>query len=72
MQSVIPSDEVIGVMLEVGSAMPSKHRETAQGGLAQTPTGRKIMEDLKKERRGKRTKEAQRADDKQEAEDARD
>jgi L-serine dehydratase len=44
--SVIPSDEVIGVMLEVGSAMPEKHRETAQGGLAQTPTGRKIMKEL--------------------------
>lgn len=47
-RSIIPSDEVINVMLEVGSAMPSKHRETAQGGLAQTPTGRKIMENLKK------------------------
>jgi L-serine dehydratase len=47
-RSVIPSDEVIDVMLEVGNAMPSKHRETAKGGLAQTPTGRKIMEDLRK------------------------
>jgi L-serine dehydratase len=46
-RSVIPSDEVIQVMLEVGSAMPSKHRETAKGGLAQTPTGRKIMENLR-------------------------
>jgi L-serine dehydratase len=46
-RSAIPSDEVIQVMLEVGSAMPSKHRETAQGGLAQTPTGRKIMENLR-------------------------
>lgn len=41
-QSIIPSDEVIGVMLEVGSRMPSEHRETALGGLAQTPTGRKL------------------------------
>lgn len=49
--SAIPSDEVIDVMLEVGSSMPSKHRETAQGGLAQTPTGRKIMKELRK--RGK-------------------
>lgn len=51
-RSVIPSDEVIGVMLEVGSAMPEKHRETAKGGLAQTPTGKKIMKELygKKER----------------------
>ncbi|MBD7968695.1 L-serine ammonia-lyase, iron-sulfur-dependent, subunit alpha [Paenibacillus gallinarum] len=47
-RSAIPSDEVIDVMLEVGSAMPSRHRETAQGGLAQTPTGRKITENLAK------------------------
>ncbi|WP_068620150.1 L-serine ammonia-lyase, iron-sulfur-dependent, subunit alpha [Paenibacillus tuaregi] len=47
-RSVIPSDEVIQVMLEVGSAMPEKHRETAGGGLAQTPTGRQIMNDLKR------------------------
>lgn len=45
-RSVIPSDEVIEVMLEVGTAMPEKHRETAKGGLAQTPTGRKIMKEL--------------------------
>lgn len=45
-RSVIPSDEVIDVMLEVGSAMPEKHRETALGGLAQTPTGRKMMKEL--------------------------
>ncbi|MDF2724869.1 MAG: serine dehydratase [Paenibacillus sp.] len=45
-QSVIPSDEVIQVMLEVGASMPEKHRETAKGGLAQTPTGRKIMDQL--------------------------
>lgn len=45
-RSVIPSDEVVQVMLEVGSAMPEKHRETAKGGLAQTPTGRKIMDEL--------------------------
>ncbi|MCZ8520348.1 MULTISPECIES: L-serine ammonia-lyase, iron-sulfur-dependent, subunit alpha [Paenibacillus] len=46
-RSVIPSDEVIQVMLEVGSSMPEKHRETAGGGLAQTPTGKKIMKDLR-------------------------
>jgi L-serine dehydratase len=45
-RSVIPSDEVIQVMLEVGSGMPEKHRETAKGGLAQTPTGRQIMRKL--------------------------
>lgn len=45
-KSIIPSDEVIDVMLEVGSAMPEKYRETALGGLAQTPTGKKIMKEL--------------------------
>jgi len=49
-RSVISSDEVIKVMLVVGSAMPEKHRETAGGGLAQTPTGRKIMQDLRKKK----------------------
>ncbi|MFD0868393.1 L-serine dehydratase, alpha chain [Chlamydia abortus] len=52
-RSVIPSDEVVNVMYEVGSAMPSKHRETAQGGLAQTPTGKQIMSELNL-RRGKK------------------
>lgn len=45
-RSVIPSDEVIDVMRDVGSTMPEKYRETAKGGLAQTPTGRKIMKEL--------------------------
>lgn len=52
-RSAIPSDEVVQVMLEVGSAMPEKHRETAKGGLAQTPTGKKIMQDLKEKKRKK-------------------
>ncbi|MNR41699.1 L-serine dehydratase, alpha chain [compost metagenome] len=46
-RSVIPSDEVVQVMLEVGSAMPAAHRETALGGLAQTPTGKRVIEELK-------------------------
>lgn len=54
-RSVIPSDEVIQVMLEVGSAMPEKHRETAGGGLAQTPTGKKIMSELNKNRKISKT-----------------
>ncbi|MDR3325466.1 MAG: L-serine ammonia-lyase, iron-sulfur-dependent, subunit alpha [Spirochaetaceae bacterium] len=37
--SVIPVDEVISAMREVGEALPSSLRETAQGGLAATPTG---------------------------------
>jgi len=50
-RSVIPSDEVVQVMLDVGLSMPEKHRETAKGGLAQTPTGKKIIKDLKDQRR---------------------
>jgi len=40
--SEIPADEVISAMYEVGSAMPSAFKETAEGGLANTPTGRAI------------------------------
>ena len=38
-QSVIPVDEVIEAMREVGDAMPCGLKETALGGLAATPTG---------------------------------
>lgn len=37
--SVIPVDEVISAMREVGESMPCSLRETAQGGLAATATG---------------------------------
>lgn len=40
--SEIPADEVISAMGEVGRALPSALRETAQGGLAQTKTGRRL------------------------------
>jgi L-serine dehydratase len=33
-------------MLEVGAGMPDKYRETAKGGLAATPTGKKILQQL--------------------------
>jgi L-serine dehydratase len=32
-------DEVISAMREVGDALPATLKETAQGGLAVTPTG---------------------------------
>ena len=44
--SVIPADEVIGAMAEIGRDMASKYKETAKGGLAATPTGKRIMEEL--------------------------
>jgi len=42
--SVIPVDEVILAMNEVGNALPESLRETSQGGLAATPTGKAIYE----------------------------
>lgn len=42
----IPADEVIDAMGEVGDALPASLRETGQGGLAATPTGRRIAESL--------------------------
>jgi len=38
--SRIPCDEVIGAMYRIGQTMPSTLRETGEGGLADTPTGR--------------------------------
>ncbi|WP_226035020.1 L-serine ammonia-lyase, iron-sulfur-dependent, subunit alpha [Aquibacillus saliphilus] len=40
--SRIPCDEVIGAMYRIGKTMPSALRETAEGGLAATPTGRAL------------------------------
>ena len=37
--SFIPPDEVIDAMFQIGSMMPACIRETAEGGLAVTPTG---------------------------------
>jgi len=38
----IPADEVIDVMGEIGRDMDVRYRETAGGGLAQSPTGRRL------------------------------
>lgn len=45
-KSAIPLDEVIDTMEAVGRQMPCALRETAQGGLAITPTGRKVHADF--------------------------
>lgn len=45
-KSVIPADEVIDVMGEIGNEMPKKYKETAEGGLATSPTGVKITKNL--------------------------
>lgn len=41
--SVIPPDEVVEAMHQVGRQMPSIFKETAEGGLAKTKTGQEIM-----------------------------
>lgn len=45
-KSIIPFDEVVDTMYRVGKCMPSELRETAMGGLAATPTGKRIMKDI--------------------------
>lgn len=45
-ESLIPPDEVIMAMYKVGGAMPSSLRETALGGLAATPTGQRLREQV--------------------------
>ncbi|HES3072888.1 TPA: L-serine ammonia-lyase, iron-sulfur-dependent, subunit alpha [Streptococcus pyogenes] len=45
-ESQIPVDEVIDAMYQVGSAMPTAFRETAEGGLAATPTGRRYSVEI--------------------------
>ncbi|KUO65770.1 MAG: serine dehydratase [Gracilibacter sp. BRH_c7a] len=45
-KSAIPLDEVIDTMASIGRQMPCSLRETAQGGLAVTPTGKRIEENI--------------------------
>ena len=44
--SAIPCDEVIEAMYRIGQAMPVALRETAQGGIADTPTGRRLKAEI--------------------------
>lgn len=43
-ESVIPADEVIDAMAQIGRRMDERFKETAQGGLAATPTGRRLAQ----------------------------
>ncbi|MGT2715994.1 L-serine ammonia-lyase, iron-sulfur-dependent, subunit alpha [Streptococcus respiraculi] len=45
-ESKIPADEVILAMYQVGSSLPTAFRETAEGGLAITPTGLKLSKEI--------------------------
>lgn len=45
-ESRIPADEVIDAMKEVGNSLPCALKETAQGGLANTPTAKRMKESV--------------------------
>ncbi len=45
-ESKIPVDEVVNAMYQVGKAMPTAFKETAEGGLATTPTGQKLAKQI--------------------------
>ena len=49
MRCIIPPDEIIEAMKRVGKHLPMELRETALGGLAVTPTGRKISQEILKQ-----------------------
>lgn len=44
--SAIPADEVIWAMKKVGDSMADALKETAEGGLAATPTGRRLHDQV--------------------------
>ena len=46
MGSAIPADEVIWAMKKVGEGMPAALKETAEGGLAATPTARALHQQV--------------------------
>lgn len=48
-ESVIPMDEIVEAMVRIGRALPRGLKETAEGGLAVTPTGCAIGARLKGE-----------------------
>jgi L-serine dehydratase len=45
-RSVIPFDEVVTAMRNVGNTMHSDLKETARGGLAATPTAKALRKKL--------------------------
>ncbi len=44
--AVIPVDECVDAMGEVGQSMEARYKETAMGGLAATPTGQRISKQV--------------------------
>ena len=45
-ESVIPPDEVVAAMYQVGRQMPGIFKETAEGGLAVTPTAQRLQKEI--------------------------
>ncbi|MCY0899047.1 MAG: L-serine ammonia-lyase, iron-sulfur-dependent, subunit alpha [Firmicutes bacterium] len=45
-RQVIPPDEVVGAMRDIGNQLPLALRETGIGGLAGTPTGRRLRRQI--------------------------
>ena len=45
-KSIIPFDEVVDTMYRVGRCLPMELRETALGGLAATPTGKRLQQQI--------------------------
>lgn len=48
---VVPYDEVVGAMKAIGRALPESLRETSMGGLAATPTGRRLAREMREKYR---------------------
>lgn len=46
-RSVVPFDEVVGALKSIGDSMPASLRESAEGGLAVTPTGLSYREKIR-------------------------
>ena len=45
-ESNVPFDEVVDAMRNIAKQLPSTLRETAKGGLAITPTGKRVWEQV--------------------------
>lgn len=57
-ESIIPMDEIVEAMVRIGRALPRGLRETAEGGLATTETGRAIAQRLKDDANRRRAERA--------------
>jgi len=57
-ESAIPMDEIVEAMVRIGRSLPRGLRETAEGGLATTDTGRAIAQRLKDEANQRRAEKA--------------